>query len=78
MEKYIILCILEGEMSYVVGHVMVLYSPDLTNIGFSFILLAVNLFRHLTQSSRDNTMYHFSCIVTKQEPRNPLSYICLF
>ena len=27
---------------------MVLYSPDWTNIGFSFILLAVNLFRHYT------------------------------
>ena len=35
---------------YVVGHVMVLYSPDWTNkiIWFSFILLAVNLFRHPT------------------------------
>ena len=37
-----------------VGHgistalVMVLYSPDLTNIGFSFILLTVNLFHHPT------------------------------
>ena len=27
---------------------MVLYSPDRTNIGFSFILLTVNLFRHST------------------------------
>ena len=36
------------DKSYVVGHVMVLYSPDRTNIGFSFILLAVNLFRHHT------------------------------
>ena len=27
---------------------MVLYSPDWTNIGFSFILLTVNLFRHPT------------------------------
>ena len=34
--------------SYEVGHVMVLYSPDWTNIGFSFILLIVNLFRHPT------------------------------
>ena len=33
---------------YVVGHVMVLYSPESTNIGFSFILLTVNLFRHPT------------------------------
>ena len=31
-----------------VGHVMVLYSPDWTNLGFSFILLTVNLFRHST------------------------------
>ena len=27
---------------------MVLYSPDWTDKGFSFILLAVNLFRHPT------------------------------
>ena len=32
----------------IVGHVMVLYSPDWTNIRFSFILLTVNLFRHPT------------------------------
>ena len=31
-----------------VGHVMVLYSPDWTNIGFSFILLTVNPFCHST------------------------------
>ena len=31
---------------YVVGHIMVVYSLDWTNIGFSFILLTVNLFRH--------------------------------
>ena len=29
---------------------MVLCSPDWTNIGFSFILLTVNLFRHSTLS----------------------------
>ena len=34
--------------SYVVGHVMVLNSPDWTNAGFSFIDLTVNLFRHPT------------------------------
>ena len=27
---------------------MILYSPDWTNIGFSFMLLTVNLFRHST------------------------------
>ena len=32
----------------IVGHVMVLFSPDWTNIGFSFILLYVNLFHHPT------------------------------
>ena len=32
----------------VVGHVMVLYLSDRTNIGFSFIFLTVNLFRHAT------------------------------
>ena len=35
-----------NKSSYVVGHVMVLYSPDWTNIGFSFVLLTVTLFRH--------------------------------
>ena len=34
--------------SYVVGHVMVLHSPDWTNIGLSFIFLMYNLFRHPT------------------------------
>ena len=34
--------------SYVVGHVLVLYSPDWTNIGFSFIFQTVNLFGHPT------------------------------
>ena len=34
--------------SYVVGHIMELYSPHWTNIEFSFILLIVNLFRHPT------------------------------
>ena len=43
-------CIVESvlDKSYVVGHVMVLYSPNWTNIGFSFILLTINLFRHHT------------------------------
>ena len=27
---------------------MVLYSPDWTNVGFSFILVTVNMFRHPT------------------------------
>ena len=42
--------------SYVVGHVLVLYSPDWTNIGFSFILLTVNLFRHRTLIGRNYTV----------------------
>ena len=37
-----------NKSSYVVGHVMALYLPDWTNIGFSFMLLTVNLFRHPT------------------------------
>ena len=41
--------------SYVVGHVMVLYSPDWTNIGFSFILLTLICFVTLLLSSRDYT-----------------------
>ena len=31
--------------SWVVGQVMVLYSPDWINRGFSFIFLTVNIFR---------------------------------
>ena len=37
---------LNKSQSYVVGQAIVLYSPDWTNIGFSFIVLTVNLFRH--------------------------------
>ena len=36
---------------------MVLYSPDWTNSGVSFILLAVNLFRHPTLI--EHGLYHF-------------------
>ena len=43
-------------VSYVVGHVMELYSPDLTNIRFSFILLTVNMFRHPTLI--EHGLYH--------------------
>ena len=32
---------------------MVLYSPHWTNLGFSFILLTVNLFRHPTHIEHD-------------------------
>ena len=32
---------------HIFGHVMVRFSPDWTYIGFSFIRLTVNLFRHL-------------------------------
>ena len=48
---------------------MVLYSPDWTTIGFSFILLTVNLFRHSTliehglKCATDNfdlKMYHLN------------------
>ena len=35
---------------------MVLYSPDWTNTGFSFILLTVNLFRHSTLTEQG--LYH--------------------
>ena len=44
--------------SYVVGHVMALYSPDWTNIRFSFIFLTVNLFRHPTLI--EHGLYSFS------------------
>ena len=36
---------------------IVLYSPDWTNTGFSFILLTVNLFRHSTLTEQG--LYHF-------------------
>ena len=35
---------------------MVLYSPDWTNTGFSFILLTINLFRHSTLTEQG--LYH--------------------
>ena len=38
LDKSIVAC--------VVGHVMVLYLFNWTNMGFSFIFLTVNLFRH--------------------------------
>ena len=42
-----------NKSSNVVGHVMVFYSPDWTNIWYSFILLTVNLFVTLLLSSTD-------------------------
>ena len=36
-----------------IGHIIVLYSPHWKNIGVSFILLTVNLFRHPTLLSTD-------------------------
>ena len=43
---------------------MVLYSPDWTNTGFSFILLTVNLFRHstLTEQGLYILFYHLNLI----------------
>ena len=48
-------CIVESvlDKSYVVGHVMVLYSPNWTNIGFSFILLTIICFVTILLSSTD-------------------------
>ena len=43
---------------------MVLDSPDWTNIGFPFIILTVNLFRHPTLMSTD--YMHFSMIHCKK------------
>ena len=40
---------------------MVLYSPDWTNTGFSFILLTVNLFRH-SKINRARTLMPISSL----------------
>ena len=39
---------------------MVLYSPDWTNTGFSFIFLTVNLFRHSTLTEQGLYKQDFS------------------
>ena len=44
--------------SYVVSRVTVLYSPDWTNKGFSFILLTVNLFPHGHPTLIEQGLYH--------------------
>ena len=41
---------------------MVLYSPDWTNTGFSFILLTVNLFRHSTLTEQGLYVYCFTSL----------------
>ena len=53
---------------------MVFYSPDWTNTGFSFILLTVNLFRHstLTEQGLYICLRHVHCSDSQQ-----LSYIIL-
>ena len=50
--KNVCFCTIRDFGSPTIGHVMVLYSPGWTNIGFSFILLTVNLFRHLSLIER--------------------------
>ena len=42
---------------------MVLYSPDWTNTGFSFILITVNLFRHSTLTEQGLYLNSLSCYV---------------
>ena len=56
---------------------MVLYSPDWTNTGFSFILLTVNLFRHSTLTEqglyfRNSALTLFVCFDSLR-PINNLS-----
>ena len=59
---------------------MVLYSPDWTNTGFSFILLTVNPFRHSTLT--EHGLYLMSCYksyyVGKNNKRNICSQVILF
>ena len=58
--KNVCFCTIRDFGSPTIGHVMVLYSPGWTNIGFSFILLTVNLFRHLTLIERGLYKLFFS------------------
>ena len=45
---------------YVVGHIVLLYSPDWTNACISFILQNVNLFRIFTLISCEIYMYMYA------------------
>ena len=44
---------------------MVLYSPDWTNTGFSFILLTVNPFRHSTLTEHGLYLPNMSIVVLR-------------
>ena len=65
---------------------MVLYSPDWTNTGFSFILLTVNLFRHSTLTEqglygprREKTCLRgFANNTGADQPAHPRSLISAF
>ena len=46
---------------------MVLYSPDWTNTGFSFILLTVNLFRHSTLTEQ-GLYFIILCFINRMDP----------
>ena len=47
---------------------MVLYSPDWTNTGFSFILLTVNLFRHSTLTEQGLYLENSYCLLFSKHP----------
>ena len=60
---------------------MVLYSPDWTNIGFSFIILTVNLFCHTTLIEHVSTadfltlyMVKWSWVLLKMNNSTPVIY----
>ena len=56
---------------------MVLYSPDWTNTGFSFILLTVNLFRHPTLIEHRHYSYHGSTGLENKNYQNEIVNIVL-
>ena len=56
---------------------MVLYSPDWTNTGFSFILLTVNPFRHSTLTEHGLYRVAMICNKTKIYIRAVIAFLLL-
>ena len=60
----------------VVGQVRVLYSPDWTHTGFSFIILTVNLFCHPTVIQH-RLYFKFMCLNICDSPQLLLKISCM-
>ena len=57
---------------------MVLYSPDWTNTGFSFILLTVNLFRHSTLTEQGLYLKLFNQKQHSSTMKSTITQVLLF